>query len=69
MNESQFFEFAEDGKLSGAKLKQHMVKACQELDRLRLHKLLNQYLLFITQAGVQFYLILLLDLFSMLAIQ
>lgn len=44
---------SKDGKLSGAKLKQHMVKACQELDRLRLHKLLNQYLLFITQAGIQ----------------
>ncbi|CAN4087731.1 unnamed protein product [Withania somnifera] len=44
---------SKDGKLSGAKLKQHMVKACQELDRLRLHKLLNQYLLFISQAGIQ----------------
>ncbi|XP_060203662.1 U-box domain-containing protein 32 [Lycium barbarum] len=42
-----------DGKLSGAKLKQHVVKACQELERLRVHKLLNQYLLFISQAGIQ----------------
>ncbi|KAK4363069.1 hypothetical protein RND71_018310 [Anisodus tanguticus] len=42
-----------DGKLSGAKLKQHVVKACQELERLRLHKLLNQYLLLISQAGIQ----------------
>ncbi|CAN4085893.1 unnamed protein product [Withania somnifera] len=44
---------SKDGKLSGAKLKQHIVKACQELDRLRLHKLLNQYLIFIYQAGIQ----------------
>ncbi|XP_016505847.2 U-box domain-containing protein 32 [Nicotiana tabacum] len=41
------------GKVSGTKLKQHMVKACQELERQKLHKFLNQYLLFLSQAGIQ----------------
>ncbi|KAK9291703.1 hypothetical protein L1049_019652 [Liquidambar formosana] len=42
-----------NGKLSANKLNQHAVKAFWELDRQKMHKLLNQYLLILAQAGVQ----------------
>nr|GMC64847.1 U-box domain-containing protein 32 isoform X1 [Ipomoea batatas] len=44
---------AMDGKLSNTKLKQAAVKACQELERQKMHKLINQYLVFLDQAGIQ----------------
>ncbi|XP_031108988.1 U-box domain-containing protein 32 isoform X2 [Ipomoea triloba] len=44
---------AMDGKLSNTKLKQAAVKACQELERQKMHKLVNQYLVFLDQAGIQ----------------
>ncbi|CAK9160925.1 unnamed protein product [Ilex paraguariensis] len=40
-------------KLSAGKLKQWAVKACQELEQQKVHKLLNQYLLILARLGVQ----------------
>ncbi|XP_052202193.1 U-box domain-containing protein 32-like isoform X2 [Diospyros lotus] len=42
-----------DGKSSLSKLKQHAAKAYHELERQRMHKLLDQYHLIIDQAGVK----------------
>ncbi|KAL0299535.1 UNVERIFIED_CONTAM: U-box domain-containing protein 32 [Sesamum radiatum] len=42
-----------NGKLSTSKLKNHVVKACQEFERLKIQKLMNQYLLFLSQTGKQ----------------
>ncbi|KAL0371714.1 UNVERIFIED_CONTAM: U-box domain-containing protein 32 [Sesamum calycinum] len=42
-----------NGKLSTSKLKNHVVKACREFERLKIQKLMNQYLLFLSQTGKQ----------------
>ncbi|KAL6545210.1 hypothetical protein OROHE_009875 [Orobanche hederae] len=42
-----------NGKLSASKLKNHAVNACQEFERLKVEKLMNQYLLFLSQIGKQ----------------
>ncbi|KAL6541568.1 hypothetical protein OROGR_011054 [Orobanche gracilis] len=42
-----------NGKLSAGKLKNHAVNACQEFERLKVEKLMNQYLLFLSQIGKQ----------------
>lgn len=41
-----------DGKLLDTKLKQAVVTTCQELERQRMNKLMNQYLAFLCQAGI-----------------
>ncbi|KAL2550487.1 U-box domain-containing protein 33 [Forsythia ovata] len=42
-----------DRKLSASKFKRHAIKAFQELERRKMQKLLNEYLLFLSQMGVQ----------------
>ncbi|GER51016.1 kinase family protein, partial [Striga asiatica] len=42
-----------NGKLSASKLKNHAVKACQEFEKSKMEKLLQQYLLFLSQIGKQ----------------
>ncbi|CAA0834355.1 U-box domain-containing protein 33 [Striga hermonthica] len=42
-----------NGKLSASKLKNHAVKACQEFERSKMEKLLQQYFLFLSQMGKQ----------------
>ncbi|KAK4431478.1 U-box domain-containing protein 32 [Sesamum alatum] len=42
-----------NGKLSTSKLKNQVVKACQEFERSKMQKLMNQYLLFLSQMGKQ----------------
>ncbi|KAL9163310.1 hypothetical protein ABFS82_06G032500 [Erythranthe guttata] len=41
------------GKLSTSKLKTQVIKGCQELERSKMQKLMNQYLLFVSQMGKQ----------------
>ncbi|KAI3458134.1 hypothetical protein Pfo_014797 [Paulownia fortunei] len=42
-----------NGKLSASKLKNQAIKACQEFERLKMQKLMNQYLVFLSQMGKQ----------------
>ncbi|XP_022871688.1 U-box domain-containing protein 32-like isoform X2 [Olea europaea var. sylvestris] len=42
-----------DQKLSSNKFKRHAIKAFQELELRKMHKLLNEYILFVSQMGVQ----------------
>lgn len=51
---------AADGKFSGNRLKQLGIKALMELERRKMHELLDQYLLVLVKAGVLFFLILLI---------
>lgn len=52
---SIFVLFAVDEKLSASKLKQQASKAYRELERQKMHKLLNQYLLILDKVEVLFY--------------
>ncbi|GFP82236.1 U-box domain-containing protein 33 [Phtheirospermum japonicum] len=40
-----------NAKLSASKLKNHAISACQEYERLKMEKLMNQYLIFLSQIG------------------
>jgi hypothetical protein len=51
---------AADIKFSGDRLKEQAGKALWEVERQKLHELLDQYLLVLVQAGVSFPLILLI---------
>lgn len=42
-----------DCKLSSSKFKRHVIKTFQELELQKMHKLLNEYLLFLSQMGVR----------------
>lgn len=42
-----------DDKFSGYRLKEQVVKACRELEKQKMHKILNQYRLILDEAGVQ----------------
>lgn len=42
-----------DDKFSGNRLKAQVVKACRELERQKMHKILNQYRLILDEAGVK----------------
>lgn len=44
--------FPVNGKLSASSLKPQTVKPCQEFEPLKMQKLMNQYLLFLSQMGV-----------------
>uniref|UniRef100_A0A2N9IHR4 RING-type E3 ubiquitin transferase n=1 Tax=Fagus sylvatica TaxID=28930 RepID=A0A2N9IHR4_FAGSY len=46
-------ELTADGKFSGNRLKQLGIKALMELERRKMHELLDQYLLVLVQAGVE----------------
>lgn len=46
--------FPVDQKLSSNKFKRHAIKAFQELELRKMHKLLNEYILFVSQMGVLF---------------